>query len=245
MRLQLTLSSNRTPVEFNHLHILAGALHKWLGPNDEHDGLSLYSFSWLQGARRDEQGLRFPKGAQWYISALDTDFLQRSVHGILDDPGIRWGMRVEQCQILAPPSFPEGVSEQRFLCSSPIFIKRSLPDGEEKHYLYTDPESDRLLTETLQHKLRAAGLPEEGVSVRFDRQYPKARTQKVMYRNIGNMANYCPVYVRGTAEQLAFVWTVGVGGSTGVGFGALMQESPKNNLSDARKPQHSVPYGLS
>lgn len=244
MRLLLTLSSNRTPVEFNHLHILAGALHKWLGPNEEHDGLSLYSFSWLQGGRINGQGLQFPKGAQWHISALDHDFLMRSIQGIFADPGIRWGMRVDQCQVALPPSFPD-FGEVRFLCASPIFIKRTLPDGEEKHYLYTDPDSDRLLTETLQHKLRAAGLPDAGVSVRFDRDYPKAKTQKVMYRNIGNMANYCPVYVRGTAEQLGFAWTVGMGNSTGVGFGGLTIDSQPNKKSDANKSHRSNPsrYG--
>ena len=227
MRLLLTLSSNRTPVEFNHLHILAGALHKWLGPNEEHDGLSLYSYSWLQGGRANGRGLHFPKGAQWHISALDSDFLSRSIQGIFRDPGIRWGMQVEQCQVVPPPQFPD-FGEVRFLCASPIFIKRTLPDGEEKHYLYTDPESDRLLTETLQHKLRAAGLPDTGVSVRFDRDYPKAKTQKVMYRDIGNMSNYCPVHVQGTAEQLAFVWTVGLGNSTGVGFGGLTTDNQAN-----------------
>ncbi|MCB9355065.1 MAG: CRISPR-associated endoribonuclease Cas6 [Saprospiraceae bacterium] len=220
MRLLLNLSANRTPVEFNHLHILAGALHKWLGPNEEHDGLSLYSFSWLQGAQAGAGGLHFPKGARWHISAVDGDFLARSIQGIFRDPGIRWGMEVKQCEIVAPPVFPDS-GEVRFRCASPIFIKRSLPDGEEKHYLYTDPDSDRLLTETLQHKLRAAGLDDSGVSVRFDREYPKAKTQKVMYRDIGNMANYCPVFVRGTGEQLAFAWTVGMGGSTGVGFGGV------------------------
>lgn len=232
MRLILNLSPNRIPVEFNHLHVLAGALHKWLGPNDEHDGLSLYSYSWLQGGRMNGQGLHFPKGARWHISALDGDFLTRSIQGIFRDPGIRWGMRVDQCQIEPAPVFPDG-GEIRFLCASPVFIKRSVPnaakpDGvEEKHFLYTDPESDRLLTETLQHKLRAAGLSAAGVAVRFDRDYPKAKTQKVMYREIGNMANYCPVFVRGTAEQLAFAWTVGVGSSTGVGFGAVEWEGGK------------------
>lgn len=227
MRLLLKLNANRTPVEFNHLHILAGALHKWLGPNDEHNGLSLYSYSWLQGGRMRSQGLNFPQGAQWHISALDNDFLTRSIQGIFRDPGIRWGMRVEQCEILPPPAFPD-FGEVRFLCSSPVFVKRTLPDREEKHYLYTDPESDRLLTETLQHKLRAAGMSEEGVSVRFDRDYPKARTQKVMYRQIGNMANYCPAFVRGSAEQLAFAWTVGLGNSTGVGFGSLIRDNLGN-----------------
>lgn len=244
MRLLLTLSPNRTLVEFNHLHILAGALHKWLGPNDEHDGLSLYSWSWLQGGRANGQGLHFPKGAQWHISAIDGDFLTRSIQGIFRDPGIRWGMQVQECQIVAPPVFPD-FSEARFLCASPVFVKRTLPDGEEKHYLYTDPESDRLLTETLQHKLRAAGLDDQGVSVRFDRAYAKARTQKVMYRQIGNMANYCPVFVQGTAEQLAFAWTVGVGNSTGIGLGALMLDNQENKKSDTGKPRRSNPgrYG--
>lgn len=227
MRLQLTLSPNHTPVDFNHLHILTGALHKWLGPNEEHDGLSLYSFSWLKDSVVRNGALHFPKGSKWYISAIDGDFLMRSITGILRDPGIRWGMYVEKAEILTPPLFPDGISEQRFLLLSPVFIKRSIPnpdkpDGwEEKHYIYTDPESDTLLTETLCHKLRAAGLSDEGVAVRFDREYPKAKTQKVMYRHIGNMASYCPVFVRGTAEQLAFAWTVGLGSSTGVGFGAV------------------------
>lgn len=226
MRLKLQLSPARETVPFNHLPVLAGALHKWLGPNPEHDGLSLYSYSWLQGALMTSGGLRFLKGAQWHISALDGDFLMRSVQGILSDPQIRWGMQVDQVQIEAPPPFPDA-GEVRFLLASPIFIKRSIPNPdkpegeEEKHYLFNDPESDRLLTDTLRHKLRAAGLSDAGVQARFDRGYPKARTQKVMYRNVGNMANYCPVFVRGTAEQLAFAWTVGLGNSTGVGFGSV------------------------
>jgi CRISPR-associated endoribonuclease Cas6 len=235
MRLQLKLSRNREIVNFNHLPVLTGALHKWLGPNDEHDGLSLYSFSWLQGAKPRAGGLNFPQGATWSISALDGDFLSRSIHGVLTDPEIRWGMRVETCSLVPPPIFKDR-DEARFLCASPIFIKRSVPDDSrisgfnDKFYLYTDPESDALLTETLQHKLRAADLDAEGVSVRFDRDYPKAKTQLVRYRDIDNRCSYCPVFVKGTAEQLAFAWTVGLGGSTGVGFGSLMWEGEMRQI---------------
>jgi CRISPR-associated endoribonuclease Cas6 len=227
MRLQLKLSRNRETVNFNHLPVLVGALHKWLGPNEEHDGLSLYSFSWLQGAKPGQGGLNFPQGATWMISAIDGDFLSRSIHGVLTDPEIRWGMRVETCSLVPPPIFKDQ-DEARFLCASPIFIKRSLPDlsrssgFNDKFYLYTDPESDGLLTETLQHKLRAAGFDAEGVTVRFDRTYAKAKTQLVKYRDIENRCSYCPVFVKGTAEQLAFAWTVGLGNSTGIGFGALV-----------------------
>lgn len=71
MRLHLQLSPSREVVPFNHLPVLTGALHKWLGPNQEHGGLSLYSFSWLQGGRATRNGLRFDDGATWMISALD------------------------------------------------------------------------------------------------------------------------------------------------------------------------------
>ena len=38
---------------------------------------------------------------------------------------------------------------------------------------------------------------------------------------IKNKASICPVIVKGTSEQIAFAWNVGVGNSTGIGFGAL------------------------
>lgn len=221
MRLNLTLSKNRENVPFNHLPVLAGALHKWLGPNDVHDGLSLYSFSWLQGAVANKEGLQFPNGATWHISAVDADFLTSSIKGVFADPQLRWGMQVTQATVIAPPYF-EDQDEVRFLLSSPILIKRLTGDGGTKHYLYTDPESDALLTETLQYKLDVAGLPSEGVEVHFDRNYPKAKTQLLTYRGIDNKCSYCPVWVKGSAVQLAFAWTVGLGNSTGVGFGSLM-----------------------
>lgn len=239
MRIILKVSPSREVVPFNHLPVLAGVLHKWLGPNnEEHGGLSLYSFSWLQGAQFSPLGLRFPKGADWHLSALDGDFLARSIHGILSKPELRWGMRVEQCQLATPPVFTDG-EEARFLCASPIFIKRSIDRTSDKHYLYTDPESDALLTQTLQHKLRAAGMDDSGVEVRFDRSYPKARTQKVMYGPIGNMANYCPVLIKGAAEQLAFAWTVGMGSSTGIGFGALIWEKDMKVREKGSGGEHS------
>jgi len=221
MRLKITLTSSQEIVPFNHLPVLAGVLHKWLGENTYHGAISLYSFSWLQGGKFTRQGLRFPRGAAWYISALDDDFLMRSIKGILQDGDLRWGMRVERAEILPNPDFPD-YGEVRFLVASPIFVKRKLDNGDTKHYLYTDLESDALLTENLQLKLTQAGLSSEGVSVRFDREYPKAKTQLVRYRAVDNRCSYCPVFVQGSKEQLAFAWTCGLGNSTGIGLGALI-----------------------
>ena len=102
----------------------------------------------------------------------------------------------------------------------PVFVKRRI-NGREKHFLYSDKESNELLTETMATKLSKAGLSSDGVSVRFDNEFHNPKTKLLEYRGIKNRANICPVIIKGTPEQIAFAWNVGVGNSTGIGFGAL------------------------
>jgi CRISPR-associated endoribonuclease Cas6 len=74
----------------------------------------------------------------------------------------------------------------------------------------------------MQRKLALAGLPTDNVKVTFDLTYHQPRTKVVIYKGIGNRANICPVIVEGSPQQVAFAWEVGVGNSTGIGFGALI-----------------------
>lgn len=219
MRLCLRLTPSDQVVPFDHLPVLAGTLHHWLGPNEEHGGLSLYSFSWLIGGRMVRDGLIFRNGATWHISALDSEFLRRNIEGIFNDPIIRWGMQVREVVLEGPPQIEEG--QAYFLLTSPVLIKKSREDGGIRHVLWDDPESDALMTQTMHHKMKVAGVESEGFSLRFDREYPKAKTQKVNYKGIDNRCSYCPVIATGTADQLTFAWTVGLGHSTGVGFGGV------------------------
>ncbi len=115
---------------------------------------------------------------------------------------------------------PNFSNQQRFVLASPVLVKRA--DGEgEKHFIYSDDSVDTYLTQTLQHKLRKAGKSDSGVQVRFDQSYLNPVTKLVDYKGIKNRASMCPVVVDGTPEQVAFAWEVGVGNSTGIGFGAL------------------------
>ena len=220
MRIHLKLSPATEPVPFNHLPALVGVLHKWLGWNKVHDSLSLYSFSWLQAGRAEKDGLIFPNGANWFISAHDAAFIAKIKQGVNEDSEIRWGIRVINTHTELSPDF-SGRNEVRFLLASPVFIKRSLGIKNDKQYLYTDPESNALLTESLQRKFAAAGLNPDGVSVRFDTAYAKAKVQMQEYRGVKNKCSYCPVFVKESPEQLAFAWNVGIGNSTGSGFGSV------------------------
>jgi len=95
-------------------------------------------------------------------------------------------------------------------------------DGEKNYHVsFDDENASDYLTETLKRKLSLAGLPIDNLKVSFDKNYHSPKTKIITYKGIGNRVNFCPVIVEGTPEQIAFAWNVGVGNSTGIGFGAL------------------------
>lgn len=223
MRLNLYLTASQT-VPFDHLTTLKGAFHRWLGHDDHlHDGLSLYSLSWLRGGRAGRGGLWYRDGAHWSISAHDPQLIHALVGGVIREPDLGLGLTVRDARLIQPPQFTDG--EQWFRVLSPVFVKYLAPEAKlgdaADHLLYDNPRADELLTATLQRKLRQAGLSYAGVSVRFDRAYAGAKTKLFRYKQVQCRASQCPVIVTGTAEQIRFAWCVGVGDSTGLGCGAL------------------------
>lgn len=217
MRLNLTLQSNpQTELPFDYQHKLVQTFHGWLPSNDIHDDISLYSLSWLSGGRAVDGKLVFPNGANWFISFHDERIAKHLLAGMLRQTETTFGMRVMDVQILEEPDFGETA---RFICASPILAKER--EGDVTHHrTFNDATADDILTKTLQTKLTNAGLSTD-VSVRFDRTYPHAKTKLVTIKDIKNRASMCPVIVEGAPESVSFAWSVGIGHSTGVGFGAI------------------------
>lgn len=217
MRIILRVSPNTKLVPFDYQKHLVGAFHKWLGPNKIHDEVSLYSLSWLKGGQKHNTGLNFKSGAEWEISAYDPNLLKTLITSIQVDPEICFGMQVESISISQVPSYGES---QKFYLSSPVFVKR-IENGRIRFFLYEDNETDQLMTQTMITKLKKAGIDHEGIKISFDKTYHNPKTKKISYAGIDCRASFCPVIIEGSPEQLAFAWTVGVGNSTGIGFGAL------------------------
>ncbi len=220
LRIHLQLTPNTSPVPFNYQVSLTGAFHKWLGENNHHHGeLSLYSFSWLDGGKKVKEGLNFPNGASWFISSYDDVVVKTIVKGIMDDGGLNFGMEVAEIKIQPTPVFGP---EERFTMASPVLIKRKDPSKEyETFYFWNDPIADSLLTETLQAKLAKAGMADKDIQVSFDRDYPKAKTKVAEYKGIKNKGSLCPILLKGDPEAIGFAWNVGLGNSTGIGWGAV------------------------
>lgn len=221
MRIHLKLTPNTAPIPFGHLEYLTGTLHKWLGEENEiHGDLSLYSFSWLKGTEKTKSGfLECRHGATWTISAHDKAIIKKIMSGIMDDPAVCFGMSVKEVMLQETPHFS---TIERFVVASPVLVKKRIEGRpQQKHFTFQEPETTELLTQVLKKKLAKANLNNENVKVYFDNSFVNAKTKNVQYKNIKNNANICPIIIEGSPEQIAFAWNVGVGHSTGIGFGSL------------------------
>lgn len=220
MRLHLSLTGTIAPVPFTYHDSLRGALHKWLGPNELHDGLSMYSFGWLKGGRKEGNHLGFPDGATWRISFHDPAHAKQVLAGIMRDPDVAFGLRVHEVREEAPPPFD---GRHRFILDSPVVVRRHREDRTQAYLLWDDPGADEVLTHILRQKMKNARLNGDThtATVRFDRSYHRAHTKLAEIKGTKHKGSICPVIVEGPPEALRFAWLVGAGELTGCGFGAL------------------------
>ena len=223
MRIHIKTTPTKQTVAFSHLHLLTGTIHKWFGMNEFHDQVSLYSFSGLCGAKAVKDGLNFPEGATFFISCWDNEMAKKLIAGIQKDTEMFGGMRAVEIIIQQNPDFSE---KAYFLLGSPVFIQRNIGDGKKKFFFMDDAEASDLMVETLRNKMKIAGLPEdETLKISFDQDYHRKGTKKVDYKHSDQIiqirVNWCPLIIEGKAETKAFAWNVGIGNSTGIGFGAI------------------------
>ena len=219
MRIHLKTTPNTSPVTFDYQYKLVGTIHKWIGTNAIHDKISLYSFSWLSGGKMVDNALQFRDGATMFISFYDENIVKRIIKTILDEPEMFCGLTVSNITIDDEPDLSD---RESFYCASPIFIKRKLADGSTKQFNFNNVEANQYLKETLLSKMKEAGLEEdETLDICFDLSYSKKKLKLVRYHGIGNKASLGPVVIKGKPETKQFIWNVGVGNCTGIGFGAI------------------------
>ncbi len=221
MRIHLKISSDGSIVPFDHQHKLTGTIHKWLGEmNIEHGNISLYSFSMLTNGQKSVvgKGLIFENGTSFFISAHDSEIIKNMVGAIQNDPIMFDGLKVKEIIIQENPDLSD---KEYFLVASPVFIKRKVADDRVKHFTFNEKETASFMAETLRSKMKKAGLVDDTLEIAFDDNYAKAKSKVLHYNGIKNKANICPVVIKGKPETKVFAWNVGLGNSTGIGFGAI------------------------
>jgi CRISPR-associated endoribonuclease Cas6 len=187
--------------------------------------MSLYNVGALhdRNTRFSANGLDFPQGADWTIGVFNEDVAERLIAGLLLKPFEFYGMKLLNVKRQEPPTFE--TSKNYYWASAPILTRWSAQEGlSREHLVFDDPRSTITLTQTLKHKAEEAGLGDywqEDTHVAFDQAYPKAKTKLITVKNVENRANLCPVIVQAHEKIQYLSWVVGVGESTGIGFGSL------------------------
>ncbi len=217
MRLHIKIKADNLMIPFDHQVLLVGTIHKWLGWNNEHGEISLYSFSRLEGGKASPNGLKFERYASFFISTVNLEMIKKIIASIQQDPTMFLDLTVVEIVIQENPDLLE---RELFLNGSPILIKRRLEDKIE-HVFFDDPRASQFLKETIQTKMKKAGLSDDSFDIYFDSSYTKAGTKMITYKGIKNKASWCPVIIKGKPETKLFIWNVGLGNSTGIGFGAI------------------------
>jgi len=217
MRIHLKIDSGNNTIPFNHQHLLVGTIHKWLGWNELHGKVALFSFSRLEKGEKTENGLKLGRFSSLFFSAYDSEIIKSLIRGIQTDPNMFNGLSVSEIILEDDPELSD---RDYFYVASPVLVKRK--EGERnRHFLYNEPESDTWLKETLLTKMKLAGLEDNTLEVHFDRENPRSTTKLIDYNGIKNRANWCSVIIKGKPETKLFAWNVGIGNSTGIGFGAI------------------------
>jgi len=218
MRIHIRLTANKSPVPFTYQEQITGTLHKWLKNTDIHSGISLYSFSQLKDGKMKNNALEFGSGSYFFISCWKTDMIKLLIKSIRKDPEVAFGMQVKELIIQENPDF---TNMEYFRVASPIVIHR-VRENKHQYYYYDDNEADKFLIETIRTKMESANLDlDKSLQIEFDNDYNNPQKKRINYKGISNPCSICPVIIKGDNLTKQFIWNVGLGNSTGIGFGSI------------------------
>ena len=230
MKLKVEFSKNTEPVSFGYVSNLNGYLHKVLGSNNEyHDDISLYSTSFLYDGKisKNKKYFDFPNGAIWYVSSPDKDFITKFISNIYQNTNFAFGMKLKGVELVKSEIKNED-GYYLFHTKSPILLKqRDFETRKNVYYTYEDDvkTTSELMKSIILKKAEKASMPikNEDFDISFDYEYPMKKIKWISIKTVNNKTSVCPVFIRTAKKEVAeFIYAVGVGHSTGSGFGFLL-----------------------
>jgi len=230
MKLKIEFSKNTEPVPFSYVSNLNGYLHKVLGEdNPYHDDLSLHSTSFLHGGRisSNKKFLNFNNGATWYISSSESKFIEDFVKNVYNHIEFAFGMELLGVEMIEDMLTNDGVYYM-FRTMSPVLLKQK--DRENNKNIYLTYENDIKTTSDVMKSLilkkakkALISINPEDFDISFNYEYDQKKIKWISVKKVNNKTSVCPVFVRTAKPEVAkFIYNVGVGHSTGSGFGFLM-----------------------
>ncbi len=210
-------------VPFNYWDKLLGFLHKEiLGQNNPyHDSTSLYSISPLFNSKSVDSGLLFETGAIWLIRTPSVDvfkdFYLKGKNAIGKELG--YGLVLKSVDFYVTEFEKQ---TELVVGTSPVYLGQNENSNERDHitYLHGNEIASAHMKQTLLTKANKLGycLKEDEFNIEFDLNQP-IRTKRVLIGSVSNIATQGKVRITGDSDVIGLCYGLGVGVSTGCGFG--------------------------
>ena len=230
MKIKIEFTKNNEPVPFDYISKLNGYLHKILGNDNKfHDGISLYSTSFLHGGKMDKKTkmLNFSDGGIWYVSSNDGNFILDFINNIYNHIDFAYGMKLSKVEMIKPELINEN-DLYLFNTKSPILLKeRNFETNKNVYYTHEDDLkiTSQMMKNIILKKASKIGfeINSDDFFISFNNLYDGSKIKWVKVKSVGNKASACPIFLKTKRKDVAeFIYNVGVGHSTGSGFGFLL-----------------------
>lgn len=223
MRIKIKFSGVNGNVPFATQANVNSYIHACLGRNnDYHDAKSPYSISSLLGGKMNEAatGLSFDNDAFIVVSSLDTTFMSKLLVGVISHREFAYGMKLADVEHVNEELFD---GWNHFTMLTPFMIKKvKSPKGRADYWTLDDEGFEQHVRDHIVNKLKKIdpSIDLTGFELRIpDRPFNKVR--RIMVKNVPNFANNCWVSIKSTKHVASMIYHLGLGQSTGSGFGTL------------------------
>jgi|AntRauTorckE6833_2_1112554.scaffolds.fasta_scaffold58336_2 CRISPR-associated endoribonuclease Cas6 len=202
----------------NNQHLLTGYFHKCLGINNEyHDGIyNNYSLSTLRGGRmnEDKETVSFEKGAHFFVSSMDSEFIDKISIGVFSNPNFGHGLKFKSIDSIEE-QFYNGYNHFKTL--SPILFKK-----DNSFINVDDDQYESKLQKYIKYKLSkidsSLNLSDFKISVT---KHKSNKIKLIDYKGIKNKASLFQFTLFTNKKVAKTLYNYGVGKSTGCGFGTI------------------------
>lgn len=212
-------------VPFNYRPLLLSFLHREILGNDNtyHDDTSLYSISPLFNSKTVKDGLLFKKGAIWLIRTpsleVFKDFYLRGKNSIGSELGYSLNLKNISFSV-------DNFTDLTKLTTgtSPIFLGQNPNTETPDHITYKHDNS--LVNDTIKRILftkaekMGFSLNRDDIQFSFNSNHP-LKTKSIKLGNAINIATQGKIDITGTPEAIGLCYGLGIGKSTGCGFGFI------------------------
>jgi CRISPR-associated endoribonuclease Cas6 len=217
MRIRINLTYPTADVPVNNQHFMNGFIFESFGKDcDLHDTFSDYNISSLQGGtlKNDKKHIEFKNGNPYfYISGSDS-FVNFAIEAFENSTASVFGMRYDSIGI--DEDFVVNTYFDSIVTISPIIVKAK----NGRKITFKDDEWLDRLTQNCVNKLQHLNIVDPTFKLEVVNPH-KAKEKCVWVGDIFNVCSNVRLKVFGRPGTRKALYNLGLGGSTGSGFGSI------------------------